>query len=164
MTQYNMPPSTPEPYDAVEARAQPRMQRRMERYGASYASTGPMDADQQLRRRAIARIRGRQYFVVQIVVYLLINVVLVAAWWRSGHGFPWPLFVTVFWGIGLFWQGSRLFGREASEDRIQEEMHRLRQGPLSPLTSAATNQLGATHGRLNTEWLPIRRHRHRSSP
>ena len=94
--------------------------------------SGPMassfEDEAELRHRALSNLRARRSFFVQLAVYVLINAVLLWSWASDGFGFPWPLFVLVFWGIGLFWQGWSLFGPGESEDRVAREMDRLRGG------------------------------------
>lgn len=84
------------------------------------------DSEAELRSRAVGNLRARRGFVIQLAVYVLINGVLLWSWASGGFGFPWPLFVLVFWGIGLFWQGWSLYGPGENEDRIRREMERLR--------------------------------------
>ena len=94
--------------------------------------SGPMassfEDEAELRHRALSNLRARRSFFVQLAVYVLINAVLLWSWASGGFGFPWPLFVRVVWGIGLFWQGWSLFGPGESEDRVAREMDRLRGG------------------------------------
>lgn len=86
----------------------------------------PVDSEADLRRQAVSNLHARRGFAVQLAVYVVINAVLIWAWASSGFGFPWPLFVLVFWGIALFWQGWALFGPGDSENRVRKEMDRLR--------------------------------------
>ncbi|MFC7374798.1 2TM domain-containing protein [Brachybacterium sp. GCM10030267] len=86
----------------------------------------PEDDEAGLRRQAARNIHARRGFAVQVAVYLMVNGILFWSWASYGYGFPWPLFVLVFWGIGLFWQAWELFGPGESEDRVRKEMDRLR--------------------------------------
>lgn len=88
-------------------------------------STG-RDDETELRHRAVKNLRARRGFAGQVVIYVLINALLIWVWARDGFGFPWPVFVVVFWGLGLFWQAWGLFGPGESEDRVRREMDRLR--------------------------------------
>jgi hypothetical protein len=49
---------------------------------------------------AAEQTRLRNGFYVHIVVYVVINSLLTLAWTRTG-GFFWPVFLMVFWGIGV---------------------------------------------------------------
>ncbi|WP_394213902.1 2TM domain-containing protein [Brachybacterium vulturis] len=100
------------------------MQSSFENTGMSQGSSP--DPETELRRRALGNLQARRGLVVQLAVYLLINGILFWTWGSNGFGFPWPLFVLVFWGIGLFWQAWSLFGPGESEDRVRKEMDRLR--------------------------------------
>lgn len=86
----------------------------------------PADTEADLRRRAVGNLHARRGFVIQLAVYVLVNAALLWSWASGGFGFPWPLFVLIFWGIGLVWQGWSLYGPGESEARIRREMDRLR--------------------------------------
>ena len=77
------------------------------------------------RQAAIQRIKRKRQFQYQLLVFAVINVFLWILWAFTGAGFPWPIFVTVFWGLGLATQAWRVYGaggRPISEDEIQREM------------------------------------------
>jgi uncharacterized ion transporter superfamily protein YfcC len=76
------------------------------------------------RAQAVKRIKRKRMFQQQLIVYVLINVLLWVIWAATGLGFPWPIFVTVFWGIGLASQGWMVYKGSApiSEAEIQREM------------------------------------------
>ena len=57
----------------------------------------PKDKDPELWELA----RKRASFKSHLGIYLLINVMLWALWFLFDRGFPWPLFVTGGWGIGI---------------------------------------------------------------
>lgn len=106
------------------------MQSSFENTDIPLESTGPsastVEEESELRRQAVGNLHARRSFFVQLAAYVLINGFLLWSWASSGFGFPWPLFVLVFWGIGLFWQAWSLFGPGESEDRVAKEMDRLR--------------------------------------
>ena len=84
-------------------------------------------ADQtDLREQAIRRVKAQRDFRTHVVVYLVVNIVLVAIWAATGAGFFWPVFAIGGWGIGLFfhWWGAYHEARPISEDEIQREMGR----------------------------------------
>lgn len=62
--------------------------------GETGTVTGPTAAGSTVE----ARRRG---FAVHVLVYLVINTVLVAAWWLGGGGFFWPVFLITVWGAGV---------------------------------------------------------------
>ncbi len=73
---------------------------------------------------AIKRIKRKRQFQQQVFVYLVLNVFLWVIWAVSGTGFPWPIFVTVGWGIGIVMQGWYVYRGAApiTEAEIQREM------------------------------------------
>ena len=44
---------------------------------------------------------ARYGFRWHLAIYIIVNLGLVAIWYYTGAGFPWPLFPTLFWGLGV---------------------------------------------------------------
>lgn len=92
----------------------------------------PIDpnSDRELRRRAEARVEAREGFTAHLVVFVAVNALLWGIWAFTGANLaaPWPIFVTVGWGIGLVSHWWAVYGRndERREAAIQAEMDRLR--------------------------------------
>jgi hypothetical protein len=87
--------------------------------------------DEMLRERAIKRLKKRHDFYGHLLVYTLVNAFLVVIWALTDvHGFFWPVFPIVGWGIGVVmnaWDAFR--DEEFDEQRVRREMERLqRQG------------------------------------
>jgi len=95
------------------------------------------DADQPktARDEAIASLKAKRAFQINLGVYLVVNAFLVVVWALTrddgdGAGF-WPIWVIAFWGIGLAGQGWHAYGpgrRGITEDAIQREMQRQQGG------------------------------------
>lgn len=86
-----------------------------------------MTSDDSARQLAITRIRARRNFGYQLVVYVVINTMLWLIWLFSGGGGtpPWPVWVTVFWGVGIVMQAWRIYGsKPITEDDVEREMQR----------------------------------------
>ena len=82
---------------------------------------------QDLRERAIARLKQKRDFGAHLFVYLVVNGFLVGIWALTGSGFFWPVFPMFLWGIGLVLNAWDVYGRKpVSEDRISREMERMR--------------------------------------
>jgi 2TM domain len=82
--------------------------------------------EQVLRDRAVKQLKKQRDFHGHLLVYLLVNAFLVAIWAITGHGFFWPVFPIVGWGIGVVMNAWDVYGRrEISEEDIQREMERL---------------------------------------
>jgi hypothetical protein len=89
-----------------------------------------MDSDPELRARAVRQLRRKQGFAWHAGSYLAVNVLLWVIWlWvglATGSWFPWPIFPTLGWGIGLFFHGLSIYGPSGfSEERIRREMRRI---------------------------------------
>jgi hypothetical protein len=66
-------------------------------------------------------------FYTHFTIYVVVNIALVALWWFTGAGFPWFIFVIIFWGIGIVVQGSRLFIATGTTDRMaKRELERIK--------------------------------------
>lgn len=89
---------------------------------------GPL-SEEELRERAVKRLRKKQDFFRHLVVFVLVNTFLVVIWAISGVGFFWPVFPLLGWGIGLTMHAWDTFASTGfGEARIRREMDRMR-GP-----------------------------------
>jgi len=86
---------------------------------------GPQDI--LLRTRAIKRLKKRRDFYRHLLAYVLVNGFLVILWAATGaHGYFWPIFPMVGWGIGVIMNAWDVFhDDEIDESDIQSEMRRL---------------------------------------
>jgi hypothetical protein len=83
-------------------------------------------AGQDLRDRAIARLKQRRDFGAHRCVYLVVNAFLIGIWTFTGAGFFWPAFPLFLWGIGLVINAWDVYWRKPlSEDQIRQEMERI---------------------------------------
>jgi hypothetical protein len=87
----------------------------------------PSGGGQDVRERAIARLKQKRDFGAHLFVYLVVNGFLLGIWALTGSGFFWPVFPMFLWGIGLVLNAWDVYGRKpVSEDRIRREMERMR--------------------------------------
>jgi hypothetical protein len=84
--------------------------------------------DEQRRAWAARRIKERDDFRWHLVTYLVINAMMWVLWAVvSGvHSFPWPIWLSLFWGIGLVFHWAYATRRTASPDEIDAELARMR--------------------------------------
>ena len=82
--------------------------------------------DQTARDRAVTRLKKRRDFRGHLLVYGLVNTFLVVIWAVTGpHGFFWPVFPIVGWGIGVVMNAWDVYWRpRITEHDIQREMER----------------------------------------
>jgi hypothetical protein len=81
--------------------------------------------DADARQQAIARIKAKRDFQLHCLIFLLVNAFLWIIWAVTGAGFPWPVFVTGGWAVGLaanWWTVYGRGGRPITEADIQREM------------------------------------------
>jgi hypothetical protein len=85
------------------------------------------DREQVLRERAIKRLKKRRDFSGHLLVYFLVNAFLVVIWAMTDlHGFFWPIFPIVGWGIGVVMNAWEVYRNdEFDEVQIRLEMERL---------------------------------------
>ncbi len=93
----------------------------------------PEDPQAAAYRQAARRVEARLRFYKHLTIYLMINgflwfIALATVHSGSLMGRIWPIWITVFWGIGLFSEWWRVFGSDdrRREDMIQEELRRMR--------------------------------------
>ena len=84
--------------------------------------------DNVLREQAVKRLKKRRDFHAHLLIYFLVNGFFVVIWAATNlHGFFWPVFPLVGWGIGVVINGWDVYrGDEFSEESIRREMERLR--------------------------------------
>jgi 2TM domain-containing protein len=81
-----------------------------------------------LRERAIKSLKRRRDFAGHILVYTLVNTFLVVIWvLTDGHGFFWPIFPIVGWGIGVVMNAWDVWHGDFTEEQIAHEIQRLQQ-------------------------------------
>jgi hypothetical protein len=87
----------------------------------------PAGNEQAIRELAIKRVKDRRDFQTHVVAYLVVNAFLWGIWaWTLGPtGYPWPLWVTLGWGIGVvlnWWDVTR---RPITPEDVEREIHRM---------------------------------------
>jgi 2TM domain len=81
---------------------------------------------QDLRGRAIRRLKQKRDFGAHLFIYLVVNAFVIGIWAVTGSGFFWPVFLLSFWGIGLVLNAWDVYWRKpVSEDQIRQEMQRM---------------------------------------
>ena len=89
----------------------------------------PTTDEEQLRQVALTRIKKRRDFYWHLITYVLVNALLVFVWALGPRVSFWPMWVMVFWGIGLvFHAWFALSKQEATEPEVQAEIRRMK-GP-----------------------------------
>lgn len=78
------------------------------------------------RDKAVQRLRKRRDFHGHLLIYALVNAFLVVIWAVIGwHGFFWPVFLIVGWGIGVVMNAWDVYWRrDITEEDIQHELDR----------------------------------------
>lgn len=85
---------------------------------------------QALRDQALRRVKKRRDLQTHALVYVLVNCIVWAVWavvGLSSHSWwPWPVFMTLFWGIGLVMNAWDVyFRRPITEDEVRREIQHL---------------------------------------
>ncbi len=68
-------------------------------------------SDDEIREIATKRVRARRGFYWHLTVYVVVNLMLIAIWYFTGHGYFWPGWVLLGWGIGLVFNAVAVFAR-----------------------------------------------------
>jgi len=82
-----------------------------------------------MRERAISRLEKKREFHRHLLTYVLINGLLWLIWGllyaAGGTWFPWPVFPTVGWGVGLTFHAWETYKPGFSEKTVQREIEKL---------------------------------------
>jgi hypothetical protein len=81
------------------------------------------------RDQALERLKKQQDLRAHVLVYLMVNALVWTIRALTGTGFPWPVFVTGGWGIGVVMNAwDAYWRRPITEAAVQREIERLHQG------------------------------------
>lgn len=91
----------------------------------------PLTEEEKIRRRVERRLKEQADLRIHGVIFLMVNLFLWVVWLLAGGGFPWPVIVTLGWGIGIVahymdYQQKYGSGAEHREREIQRELERAR--------------------------------------
>jgi hypothetical protein len=83
--------------------------------------------ESELRDRAVKRIKKRRDFYGHLLIYSLVNTFLVVIWALTNvHGFFWPVFPIVGWGIAVVMNAWDVYHNdELDEEQIRREIERM---------------------------------------
>ena len=80
----------------------------------------------ELRERAVKRLKKKSDFKIHLLIYLTVNAFLVIVWAMTGSPFFWPIFPIAGWGIGVMANAWDAYGRDVpTESQIRHEMDKL---------------------------------------
>jgi hypothetical protein len=86
-------------------------------------------AADDLRGAAINRLKKRREFQTHLFAYIVINGLVWAVWAMTGEGYPWPLWLSGLWAVGLIFNAWDVYVRRPiTEDEIRHEVERLSHG------------------------------------
>lgn len=90
------------------------------------------EMEREIRKRVEKKLERRNEFYTHLAAFVIINSILWTIWAFSGTAFPWPIFVTGGWGIGLFADWQEFYnevggGSERRDRMIQREIERERE-------------------------------------
>jgi Domain of unknown function (DUF1707)/2TM domain len=74
--------------------------------------------------RQVRRIKQRRELATHAVVYLIVNLALVAIWAVTWQGVFWPIFSIAGWGVALAIHAWVVFSGSTQDDDIAEEIER----------------------------------------
>lgn len=84
------------------------------------------NAEDDVRQRAILRLKKKREFQMHLLAYVMVNSMLIAVWALTGAGFFWPIFPLCGWAIGVAFHALDVFWSDQfSEERIRREIDRM---------------------------------------
>lgn len=94
-------------------------------------SARTLTTEEDLRAKAIKRIKRKRDFVGHVAVFLVINAGLWVVWAVDGADTDdlWPAWVTGIWLVVLVLDAFKVYGeRPISDQQIEEEVRRMKSG------------------------------------
>jgi len=88
-------------------------------------------SEEEIREIATKRVRAKRGFYSHLIAYIIVNLMLVAIWYFTGHGYFWPMWVMLFWGIGLIFNAVAAFSRHDiswETKEIEKEVEKIKKG------------------------------------
>ena len=80
-------------------------------------------SEEELRKIARQRAKAKSGFYIHLIVYIVVNILLVAIWYFTSdtNEFPWFVFPLGGWGIALVLHAvTTFYGGNSLEDRMTE--------------------------------------------
>ena len=77
-----------------------------------------------IRKRVEKRVKARQEWIGHLTAYIIVNIGLWGIWLITGAGIPWPIFVTLGWGIGMGIHTTTYLTEATMEQRKEEAIDR----------------------------------------
>jgi hypothetical protein len=66
--------------------------------------------EEELRERAITRLKKKRDFRGHVFIYVAVNTMLVVIWAVTGAEFFWPIFPILGWGMGVAFHAWNTYG------------------------------------------------------
>jgi serine/threonine protein kinase len=101
------------------------------RFGPEWYNIASKKQYKDTRRRVTAVSRELQGFLEHLGAYVGVNGGLWAIYLFSGGDFPWPIFVSFFWGLGLVGSAISAISGYANQDKVEGEIARELERELS---------------------------------
>lgn len=86
-----------------------------------------VESQEELRKRAIKRVRAKQNFWRLATLFVIIWAILIAVWALSGGGYFWPAWAILGMGIALAFTAWGTFGKgdDVSQAKVEAEMRKM---------------------------------------
>lgn len=86
-----------------------------------------VDPQEELREKAVKRIRAKRNFWRLVILFVVIWVMLIGIWALTGRGYFWPAWAILGMGIALAFTAWGTFGRadDVSQAQVDAEMRKM---------------------------------------
>jgi len=79
-----------------------------------------------VRDQAVRRLRKKRDFHAHLFIYTVVNAATWVVWALTGSGYPWPIWLTLGWGIGVLANAWDVYIRHPiTEADIRREVDRM---------------------------------------
>jgi hypothetical protein len=80
----------------------------------------------EVREQALERLKKKQDFKGHLLVFAMVNALVWTTWALTGSGFPWPVFVTGGWSVGVVMNAWDVYWRRPiTEADLHREIEHL---------------------------------------
>lgn len=87
------------------------------------------ERDEELMVRARKIVQKKHDLFINVIIYIVVNLMLIFIWFMTGEKFFWPIFCMLGWGVGLATMAIdvvRFINNKGYSDKVEREYQKLK--------------------------------------